>query len=85
MWRNMAYVCDICQKGKQFGHNVSFSQRKTKRVWKPNLQVKHLEFDGRKRKVKICAQCLRTYRKQQESANKDTKPADQKPESAARS
>jgi len=27
---------------KQYGHNVSFSHKKTKRVWKPNVQRKHL-------------------------------------------
>lgn len=61
----MAYACDICGKGKQFGHNVSFSQRKTNKVWKPNLQTKHLEVDGQSLKLKVCTQCLRTLAKYQ--------------------
>lgn len=59
----MAYRCDICGKAKQFGHNVSFSQRKTKRTWKPNLQIKRLEIAGESLKLKICTQCLRTIKK----------------------
>ena len=32
----MAATCDVCGKGPGFGHNVSHSQRKTKRRWNPN-------------------------------------------------
>lgn len=59
----MAYACDICAKGKQFGHNVPFSQKKTNKVWKPNLQRTHIELDGTKVRVKICTQCMRTLAK----------------------
>ena len=60
----MAYSCEICGKGKQFGHNVPFSmERKTNKVWKPNLQRTHLEIDGTKVRVKICTQCMRTLEK----------------------
>lgn len=59
----MAYKCDICSKGKQFGHNVSFSQRHTKRVWKPNLQKKRMTVDGTTAQLKVCTRCLRTLNK----------------------
>lgn len=59
----MAYSCEICGKGKQFGHNVPFSMKKTNKVWKPNLQRTHLEIDGTKVRVKICTQCMRTLEK----------------------
>jgi large subunit ribosomal protein L28 len=55
--------CQITGKGKQYGHNVSFSQRHTKRVWKPNLQKKTLIIDGRKVKVKISTQAIRMLKK----------------------
>jgi large subunit ribosomal protein L28 len=55
--------CDISGKGKQYGNNVSFSQRHTKKVWKPNLQSKTLIIDGKKTKVKISTQALRTLKK----------------------
>lgn len=55
--------CDITGKGKQFGHNVSFSQRKTAKVWKPNLQNKTLVIDGKKVSLKISTNALRTLKK----------------------
>lgn len=65
----MAYKCDICSKGKQFGHNVSFSQRKTAKVWKPNLQHQTIELEGQKLQIKVCTQCLRTLKKYRAADN----------------
>ena len=56
-------VCEISGKGKMYGHNVSFSQRKTRKVFKPNIQKKTLEIDGRKVKVNVAASTLRTLKK----------------------
>ncbi|MBI3984173.1 50S ribosomal protein L28 [Candidatus Microgenomates bacterium] len=55
----MAYRCEICGKTKQFGHNVSFSQRKTQKIWKPNLQTKRIQLGPNKTTVKVCARCLK--------------------------
>jgi len=55
--------CEITGKGKQYGNNVSFSQRHTKKVWKPNLQSKTLVIDGKKVKVKISTQAIRSLKK----------------------
>jgi large subunit ribosomal protein L28 len=55
--------CEITGKGKQFGSNVSFSQRHTKKVWKPNLQTKVLMVDGKKVKMKISTQAIRSLKK----------------------
>jgi large subunit ribosomal protein L28 len=55
--------CDITGKGKQYGHNVSPSLRRTKKVWEPNLQNKTLVVDGKKVKVKISTQAIRTLKK----------------------
>jgi large subunit ribosomal protein L28 len=51
------------KKGKQYGSNVSFSQRHTNKVWKPNLQNKTLTIDGKKVKVKISTSALRSLKK----------------------
>jgi large subunit ribosomal protein L28 len=51
------------KKGKQYGHNVSFSQRHTQKVWKPNLQTKTLVIDGKKVKVKLSTNALRSMKK----------------------
>ena len=56
-------VCEITGKGKQYGNNVSFSQRHTKKVWEPNLQRKTILVDGRKVKVRISTQAIRTMKK----------------------
>lgn len=57
------HKCEITGKGKQFGSNVSFSQRHTKKVFKPNLQSKTVVVDGRKVKVKISTSAIRSLKK----------------------
>lgn len=60
----MAQKCEITGKGKQFGHRVSFSQRKTKHAWQPNLHKQTFLLDGKKVTMKISAKGLRTLKKQ---------------------
>ncbi|HSX45514.1 MAG TPA: bL28 family ribosomal protein, partial [Candidatus Saccharimonadia bacterium] len=43
--------------------NVSFSQRHTKKVWKPNLQTKTVMVDGKKVTMKLSTQAIRTLKK----------------------
>ncbi len=56
-------VCEISGKGKMYGHNVSFSQRKTRKVFKPNAQKKTLIVDGKKVRVNVATSTLRTLKK----------------------
>jgi large subunit ribosomal protein L28 len=56
-------ICELTGKGKQYGNNVSFSQRHTKKVWKPNLQTKTIVVDGKKITLKVSTQALRTLKK----------------------
>lgn len=56
-------VCEVTGKSKQFGNNVSFSQRHTRRTWEPNLQKKTLVIDGKKIRVKISTSALRTLKR----------------------
>ncbi len=51
--------CDICGKGPMFGHNVSHSNKKTRAVWKPNIQVKKVKVNGVTKRVHICTKCLK--------------------------
>ncbi len=55
--------CEITGKGKQFGNNVSFSQRHTKKVWKPNLQKKTVTVDGKAVQLKVSTRAIRTLKK----------------------
>lgn len=59
----MAARCELTGKGKQFGHNVSFSLRRTKRVFKPNLQKKTFTLDGQKITMTLSTQAIRTLKK----------------------
>ena len=56
-------ICEITGKGKMYGHNVSFSQHKTRKVFKPNIQKRTLEVNGKKIRVNISASALRTLKK----------------------
>lgn len=56
-------VCEISGKGKMYGHNVSFSQRKTRKVFKPNIQKRTLIVDGKKVKINVATSTLRTLKK----------------------
>jgi large subunit ribosomal protein L28 len=55
--------CELTGKGKQFGNNISFSQRHTKKVWKPNLQTKSVIVDGQKVTMRLSTQAIRTLKK----------------------
>jgi len=61
--KEMAARCELTGKGKQFGHNVSFSLRRTKRVFKPNLQKKTFVVDGQKVTMTLSTQAIRTLKK----------------------
>ncbi len=50
--------CFTCDKGVAFGNNVSHSNAKTRRTWKPNLQVVRTLVKGKVTKVKVCTSCL---------------------------
>ncbi|MGB3023297.1 MAG: 50S ribosomal protein L28 [Candidatus Saccharimonadales bacterium] len=59
----MAARCELTGKGKQFGNNVSFSLRRTNRVFKPNLQKKTFVVDGQKVTMNLSAQAIRILKK----------------------
>ncbi len=60
----MSKVCPITGKRPMTGHNVSHSQRHTKRRWMPNLVIVTLtDASGRKKRMRICTKALRTINK----------------------
>ncbi|MCU0636921.1 MAG: 50S ribosomal protein L28 [Gemmatimonadaceae bacterium] len=50
--------CYSCGKGVAFGNNVSHANNKTRRVYRPNLQVVRVLKDGKVIKVKVCTRCI---------------------------
>jgi large subunit ribosomal protein L28 len=77
----MAYACDITGKGKQFGNNVPFSQKKTRKVWKPNLQPMTIMVGGQKVRLKVATSTIRTLKKweRQEAARLSKADAQRQP------
>lgn len=56
----MARICSVCGKKPVVGHNVSHANRKTKRIWKPNLQKIRVVENGRVLRKVVCTRCIRT-------------------------
>ncbi|MDQ3694546.1 MAG: 50S ribosomal protein L28 [Chloroflexota bacterium] len=53
-------TCDVCGKHTMFGHNVSFSKRRTNRRFKANVQRRTVVVNGVSRRVDMCVRCMRT-------------------------
>ncbi|MCL2757944.1 MAG: 50S ribosomal protein L28 [Alphaproteobacteria bacterium] len=58
----MPKVCTVTGKKTEVGHNVSHSNRKTKRTFKPNMQTLKFKSDalGREFSLKLTTSGLRT-------------------------
>ncbi len=56
-------ICEISGKGKMYGHNVSFSQRHTRKVFKPNVSKRNLVINGKKVRLNVSSSALRTLKK----------------------
>lgn len=55
----MSFVCEICAKRAGSGNQVSHSNRKARRTFKPNLQVAHIKGPtGSTKRVRACTACL---------------------------
>ncbi|HEY4692735.1 MAG TPA: 50S ribosomal protein L28 [Bellilinea sp.] len=52
--------CENCGKTTTFGHNRSFSQRATRRTFRPNLQRVSVFQGTRPVRKLLCARCIRT-------------------------
>ena len=56
----MGKFCEVCAKGSMSGHNVSHSNRKTNRIWAPNVQRVRIVVDGQAKRLNVCTRCLRS-------------------------
>ena len=52
--------CDFCGKSLVFGNNVSHSNRKTSRTWRPNIRKVKAVVNGTHKSVYVCTRCLRS-------------------------
>ncbi len=59
----MSQRCQVCGKGPQYGHAVSFSKRATNRRFMPNVSKRKVMIQGVEKHLMICTNCLRTLNK----------------------
>ena len=60
----MARTCEICEKRRSVGNNVSHANNKTKRTWQVNLQRVRAKVGGGVRRILVCTRCIRSGRVQ---------------------
>jgi large subunit ribosomal protein L28 len=58
----MAMKCSNCGKGVMYGHNVSHSKRRTRKIFKPNLHPTRVIVNNTSMKLKLCTKCLRMFK-----------------------
>ncbi len=56
----MARICAICGKKPITGNSISHAHNRARRRWLPNLQKVRAQIHGSVRRVKVCAQCLKS-------------------------
>jgi len=52
--------CEICGKSVQFGNNVSHSNKKTAKIWYPNVKKIRVLDNNRVVKKYVCTRCIRS-------------------------
>ena len=55
----MAAVCEICDKRPVFNYQVSFSHRRSRRRWNPNIQRIRIWVNGGVRRADVCTSCIK--------------------------
>lgn len=63
--------CEYCGKHTQFGQSSPFSQKKTKRTFKPNLQKVKIMEKGKLVARTLCTKCIKTLGKAPRVRRKD--------------
>ncbi len=57
----MAKVCEVCERKKDTGFNVSHSNKKTKKTWKANVQKIRVAIDGKhSQRMNVCTRCIKS-------------------------
>ena len=51
--------CELCGKSVQFGCNVSHSHKKTKKMWRPNIQKIRVLINNRPVRKNLCTSCIK--------------------------
>ncbi|MEZ0536878.1 50S ribosomal protein L28 [Caldicellulosiruptoraceae bacterium PP1] len=52
-------MCEICNKKVVFGNQVSHSNRKTRRTWRPNVKKIKVLINGHSKRMYVCTSCIK--------------------------
>ena len=52
--------CEICNKSVQFGNNVSHSNKKTSKMWRPNIKRIRVLFNKQVIRKNVCTSCIKS-------------------------
>lgn len=53
--------CELCDKQRSVGNNVSHANNKSKRVFRPNLQKVRVQLDdGSVTRLTVCTRCIKS-------------------------
>lgn len=74
LYNTMAFKCDRCGKGIVIasqqrhkrgvaGERWKYRAQKSRKIMKPNLQTYRGELNGKQGKWKLCAKCLKLFKK----------------------
>lgn len=55
----MAATCDVCGKRPGFGNSISYSHRRTRRRWNPNIQSVRAVVRGTPKRLNVCTSCIK--------------------------
>jgi len=58
----MARRCELCGRGPLFGNSISHAHNVRRRRWNVNLRVVRAVVDGVRKRVRVCAACIRSGR-----------------------
>jgi large subunit ribosomal protein L28 len=56
----MSYRCIVCGKRSTSGNTISHSNKASKRLFRPNLQILNIILDGKKIREYICTSCIKS-------------------------
>lgn len=59
----MSRVCDMMGKRTMYGNNVSHSNKRTRRVFYPNLQWYNVTINNTVVRMRLCRKAIRTLEK----------------------
>ena len=55
----MSAVCEICAKSPKFNYQVSFSHKRSRRRWNPNIQRIRILDGSTVRRANVCTSCMK--------------------------